>query len=224
MKPAVIGLMNKKSLLGISLAVVAVMMVASPALADESAGFSSIAKTEKKSIEAIVNSEDTIAEVGAYGFGVITSAGLEGIFVSTTHGGVLDSAAQTDASDASFHNHYVALQDSQNDGSGLCTTLEVRDITWDEPGDVTVLEDVAVFDGPTKFESTNSLTGEKVKFRTHGPVGAVVSFTITPVDGNGILSVDPIAAVCIDVAGAAYPLVDNSEPEEHHDDDDDDED
>ena len=88
---------------------------------------------------------------------------------------------------------------------------------------VGIYDDVAIFDGPTKFKSTHSLTGDKVKFKTHGPIGAVVSFTITPVDGDGNVSVDPIAAVCIDVAGAADPLVDNS-PQKSNDDDDDDDD
>ena len=201
--------MNKKSLLGISLTAVAVLMVASPALADEFAGFSSIAEIDKKNIEAVINSDDIIAEAGAYGFGVITSAGLDGILVTTTHGGVLDSAAQSDVNDASFHNHYVALQASA-DGSGLCPSLEVKDITWKEPGDVTLDGDVALFDGPTKFKSKSSLTGDKIKFKTHGPIGNIVSFTITPVDSTGAVSVDPIAAICIDVAGAATPLIDNS--------------
>jgi len=215
--------MNKKSLLGISLTAVAVMMFASPALADQFDAFSAAAKVEKKNIDVVVNSDATITETGAYGFGVITSAGLDGILVTTTHGGVQDSATQTDASDARFHNHYVALQATE-DGTGLCGDFggfEVKDITWDEPGDVSLLDDVAVFDGPTKFKSTHSLTGDKVKFKTHGPVGAVVAFTITPVDGDGNVSLDPIAAVCIAVTGAADPLIDNTPTKnKHHDDDD----
>jgi len=205
--------MNKKILLGISLTAVAVFMVASPALADQSTPFSAISGIDKKNIETIINSDDVITETGAYGFGVISDAGLDGILVTTTHGGVLDSAAQSDASDARFHNHYVALQKS-SEGSGLCPTLEVKNISWDEPGDVTLLGDVALFDGPTKFHSHDSLTGDKVKFDTHGPIGGVVSFTITPVDGDGLVSLDPISAVCIDVVGRATPLVDNSN--QHH--------
>ncbi len=45
---------------------------------------------------------------------MITGAGLEAIAVTTTHKGVEDSAAQNgDPNVASFHNHYVALQDFQ---------------------------------------------------------------------------------------------------------------
>jgi hypothetical protein len=176
--------------------------------------FSSIVQMRDQNVEAMVNSDDGIEESGAYGYAVITSAGLESILITATHGGVLDSAAQTDASDASFHNHYVSVQDSQADGSGLCPTLEVKDISWDEPGEVTVLDDAAIFDGPTEFNSTHSLTGDEVTFSNLGLVGSVVSFTITPVDGNGDFSVDPIVAVCIDAVGVADPLIDRSTPEQ----------
>jgi len=74
-----------------------------------------------------------------------------------THGGIKKSESQVDASYVSFHNHYVAFQATEED-SGLCTDfggLEVKDITFGEPGDVTVIDDIAIFDGPTKFKSTH---------------------------------------------------------------------
>lgn len=187
-------------------------MVAFPAFADEFSKFSSIVQMRDQNVEAIINSEDAIEESGAYGYAVITSTGLDSILIATTHGGVLDSAAQTDASDASFHNHYASVQDSQVDGSGLCPTLEIKDISWDEPGTVTVLDDAAIFDGPAEFSSTHSLTGDEVTFSNLGPAGSVVSFSITPVDESGNFSVDPIAAVCIDAVGVADPLMDRSTP------------
>lgn len=73
-----------------------------------------------------------------------------------THGGIKDSESQVDASYTSFHNHYVAFQATE-EGSGLCADfgeLEVKDITFGEPGDITVIDDIAVFDGPTKFKNT----------------------------------------------------------------------
>jgi len=198
--------MTKTILLGATIAAVAVMMFASPVLADAVSSFFAVAKTHKKTIDATIISSADITETGAYGYGVITNAGLEAILVSTTHGGIQDSIAQTDANDASFHNHYVALTDNSEDAK--CPGLEVVDITWDAPGSVTVIDNVAVIDGPTKFKSTHSLTEEKVKFKTHGPVGAVVSFTIDPVDVNGvtITTVADLAAVCINgVTPAATP-------------------
>lgn len=199
--------MTQTVLFGAAFVAIAAIMFASPALADEIEEFFAVADANKKSIHATIIADDDIEEEGAYGFGVITSAGLEGILVTTTHGGIQDSAAQTDASDTSFHNHYVALTDNGNT-EDTCPGLEVVDITWDAPGDVTVIDNVAVFDGPAKFKSIHSLTGDKIKFKTHGPVGAVVSFTIDPVDVNGdtIEDINDLAAVCInDVTPAADP-------------------
>ena len=196
--------MKRNILLGISFTAVAVMMLASPAIAEALADFSAVTKADKKTIDATIISQDDIEEVDAYGYGVITDAGLEAILVTTTHGGIQDSAAQTDAADASFHNHYVAL--TEDAGDDKCPGLEVVDITWDAPGSVTVIDNVAVFDGPAKFKSTHSLTGDKINFKTEGPIGMVVSFTIDPVDSDGVTIIDiaDLAAVCInDVTGAS---------------------
>jgi len=198
--------MTKKVLLGVTFVAVAVMMLTSPISADTVSSFFAVVKADKKTIDATIISSSEIEEVGAYGYGVITSDGLGAILVTTTHGGIQDSAAQSDASDASFHNHYVALTNNAEDAK--CPGLEVVDITWDAPGDVTVIDNVAVIDAPTKFKSTHSLTGDKIKFKTEGPVGAVVSFTIDPVDvnGNTIENVADLAAVCInDVTSASDP-------------------
>lgn len=144
---------------------------------------------------------------GAFGYGIITDAGLEAILVTTTHGGVKDSEAQSDASDPVFHNHYVALQDSQTAGSGLCPELEVRDISFEQPGEVEVKGKKAEIEGaPFSFSGTHSLTGDPVSFAADANVGAVVSFTINPVDSDGNTSVTDIAAVCINDVQAADKL------------------
>lgn len=76
---------------------------------------------------------------GAFGYGYVSSAGLEAVAVTTTHGGIQDSEAQTDAIDPVFHNHYVALRDDMSPNwSGLCTELEIEGITFQEPGDVDI--------------------------------------------------------------------------------------
>lgn len=141
---------------------------------------------------------------GAFGYGIISDAGLEAIAVTTSHGGVLDSEAQIDVNDASFHNHYVALQDSQTDGTGLCTGLEIRDITFQEPGDVDIKNKIAIMeDVPYYFAGTHSLSGESISFLADENVGTAVSFTIDPVDATGNTNPNDIQAVCInDVAPA----------------------
>ena len=146
---------------------------------------------------------------GAFGFGIISGAGLEAIAVSTTHAGVLDSEAQEDVNDPVFHNHYVALQNSEEDGTGLCPGLEVKDITYQEPGDVDVQnKKVIMEDVPYYFAGTHSLTDANISFLADENVGMAVSFTIDPVDGTGNTNPNNIQAVCInDVKGSDKLLV-----------------
>ena len=133
---------------------------------------------------------------GAFGYGVITSAGLDAIIVTTTHAGVKDSVAQADANDPVFHNHYVALEDLADDAT--CPGLQVRDISFQEPGDVAVSSySVVMEDTPYYFGGTHSLSGDHISFNANAEVGSVVSFTINPVDSDGNTSLTDIAAVCI---------------------------
>ena len=144
---------------------------------------------------------------GAFGYGVISSAGLEAIIVTTTHAGVKDSIAQVDAADPSFHNHYVALEDLADDAT--CPGLQVRDISYQEPGDVDVYgNSIVVEDAPYYFGATHSLSGDNISFNADDMAGTVVSFTINPVDAEGNTSVTDIAAVCInDVMAVDDPLI-----------------
>lgn len=133
---------------------------------------------------------------GAFGYGVISDAGLDAIIVTTTHKGVYDSVAQVDASDASFHNHYVALHDMMDDAK--CPGLQVKDISYQEPGDVSVSgSGVIIEDAPYYFGATHSLSEAHISFNADSHVGNVVYFTIDPVDADGNTSVTDIAAVCI---------------------------
>lgn len=137
----------------------------------------------------------TDGSAGAFGYGVITSDGLDAIIVTTTHAGVKDSIAQADANDPVFHNHYVALEDLTDDAT--CPGLQVRDISYQEPGDVDVSgHGVVMEDTPYYFGGTHSLSGDHISFNA-GEGRTVVSFTINPVDSDGNTSVTDIAAVCI---------------------------
>ncbi len=144
---------------------------------------------------------------GAFGYGIISGAGLEAIAVTTTHAGVQDSEAQADANDPVFHNHYVALQDSETEGSDLCPGLEVRDITFQEPGDVDMKNrKIVMEDVPYYFAGTHSLTGSNISFLADENVGAAVSFTIDPVNGTGHTDPNDIQAVCINDVNATDKL------------------
>lgn len=138
---------------------------------------------------------------GAFGYGLIFldadgNVDLSNIVVSTTHAGVLDSEAQTSASDPVFHNHYVSLTDNENDNK--CPGLEVVNITFQQPGSTSVGgSTVGMSDVPFVFSGTHSLSGADISFAASGHVAKAVSFTINPVDANGDTSVTDIQAVCI---------------------------
>lgn len=111
---------------------------------------------------------------------------------------MLDSVAQADVNDPVFHNHKVALRDSQAGGTTYCPGLEVRDITLQEPGDVDIKNKKAIMeDVPYYFAGTDSLTGANINFLADENVGAAVSFTIDPVDATGTTNPSDIQAVCI---------------------------
>ena len=204
---------NTKKILTISLATVfGIAMIASPIAVDAMGSFLDVKKakitTDSTEFEqAKIETKAKIETTGAYGYGIISGAGLEAIAVTTTHGGVWDSEAQVDANDASFHNHYVALQDSQDldplIGTGLCPGLEVRDITWQATGDVEIKNKKAIMeDVPYYFAGTHSLSGDNISFLADGNIGNVISFTIAPVF-NGLGEID---AVCINDVVATTDL------------------
>ncbi|MBA4718408.1 MAG: hypothetical protein HRO68_04690 [Nitrosopumilus sp.] len=207
---------NTKKILTISLAAIfGIAMIASPTGVDAMGSFLDVKKAKivtdssefekaKFSTKAQITTDGT---GGAFGFGVISGAGLEAIAVTTTHGGVLDSIAQIDANDASFHNHYVALQNSTDAdpliGTGLCPGLEVRDITFQEPGDVDIDNKKAnMEDVPYYFAGTHSLSGANISFLADENVVDAVSFTIAPVFNVG----GGIDAVCINDVSSANNL------------------
>src|SRR3989442_2817833 len=133
---------------------------------------------------------------GAFGYGILTGAGLDGIIVATTHGGVLDSAIQKNANDPVWHNHFVKLASQGACGGGP----GVVDITFESPGKVKVNgNSIQLRDIPSTFTGTDALTGLPTTITPGTNVQNVVSFQLSPVfDSNHNLQ-----AVCvIDIAPA----------------------
>jgi hypothetical protein len=129
---------------------------------------------------------------GAFGYGILTDAGLDGVIVTTTHGGVLDSEKQSSAADTVFHNHYVKLGTGV---SGLCgDDAEVVDITFQSPGAVAISGNkVKLGPEPFSFTGTSSLSGDPLTVTPGSDVQDVVSFKLDPkFDNEGNL-----AAVCV---------------------------
>jgi hypothetical protein len=137
---------------------------------------------------------------GAFGYGILTDAGLDGVMITTTHAGVRDSEVQDDASDPVFHNHYVELATGL---SGLCEGPEVADLTFESPGDVNVLRNLVFMrELPFSFSGTSALTDEPLTITPGGNVEDVVSFTLEPkFDNEGNL-----AAVCVNDITSAERL------------------
>lgn len=116
-------------------------------------------------------------ESGAVGYGLITDKGTDAVVVSTTHGGVLDSEKQKDASDAVWHNHVVKLGKVE-----LCgENPGVIDITFESPGEVKMQKQgLVMVDVPASFTGKHSLTNEKIAFDSGLNVQKVVQFSLEP--------------------------------------------
>ncbi len=101
----------------------------------------------------------------------------------------------------------MTLHDLEDDAK--CPGLEVKDISFQEPGDVSVSGKIVVIeDTPYYFAGTHSLASEKnISFKSDMEVGSIVYFTIDPVNADGETSVTDIEAVCInDVTGTTEPI------------------
>lgn len=203
--------MNNKVLLGATLAAVFTvgMMLAPASAVPGFLDFTSNVKSDDNELKAKIDASANIPKDGsggAFGYGIITDAGLEAILVSTTHAGVLDSEEQDGVDDAEWHTHYVALKSGESTG---CGELEVVDITFEAPGDVWVKNDLAIFDGPKSFDGTHSLSGADISFAAGDTIGKTVSFTIDPVDATGNTNPSDIQAVCINDVNLVDPSLPN---------------
>lgn len=129
-------------------------------------------------------------ESGAVGYGLITDKGTDAIIVSTTHGGVLDSEKQKDASDPVWHNHMVKLGKVE-----LCgENPGVIDITFESPGEVKMKKQGLVMaDVPASFNGKHSLTNNKIAFDSGLDVQKVVQFHLEP----KFNSANDLQAVCV---------------------------
>lgn len=138
---------------------------------------------------------------GAFGYGILTDDG-DAVIAATTHGGVLDSEEQDDASDPIWHNHLVVLET----GTDECgDDFKVDQITFESPGSVNIApSDRALLRNvPTdEFEATNvdvpgtedtpiELGGD-ITLTAGTDVQDVVSFVLEPISDDG-----DIEAICV---------------------------
>jgi hypothetical protein len=129
---------------------------------------------------------------GAFGYGILTSVGLDGVIVATTHAGVLDSEMQQSASDPIWHSHFVSL----GTGHKLCNgNPNVTDITYESPSTINVNQNNINFDKiPSTFTGTNPLTNKQTTIAPGNDAQSIVSFTLAPKFDNA----GQLQAVCVE--------------------------
>ena len=128
---------------------------------------------------------------GAFGYGIITSAGLSAVIVTTTHQGVRDSVTQGSGAGPIWHNHFVRLAVIT---TGPCANNpQVTAITFQQPGRVLISGNNAYLQGiPSSFTGTDALTGNPLTLSPGHNVQNVVSFVLAPIFSGGSLE----ACVC----------------------------
>jgi hypothetical protein len=138
---------------------------------------------------------------GAFGYGVVTLAGLGGtgdsIMVATTHAGVLDSASQATASDPVWHTHYAKLKAAGTycaDTNGPLGRLEVDNLSFDTPGILNIANKNVIFSNmPPSFTSTSVLGTSPDTWNPGTQASLVASFTLNPVT-----TPDSVFHVCVE--------------------------
>ncbi|HKU84473.1 MAG TPA: hypothetical protein VJP58_10570 [Candidatus Nitrosocosmicus sp.] len=156
----------------------------------------------------------TNGDGGAFGYGVLTSEGLDAVVVSTTHAGVLDSEEQNGANDPVWHNHFVTLgDDSENCGSDKA----VKSITFESPGQVKIDDTNADLTAiPDSISGTDALTGDDLTLSPGTDVNDVVSFKLSPQFNDN----DELKAVCVtDIQSADNIVSDNDGNSNNNDND-----
>jgi hypothetical protein len=190
-------------LVGVSL--LAAMMLAPVLASAVSAITSAKIEQDKRGLEVKIGTASAINTAGtdnAFGYGVLNDG--DSLMVATTHGGVLDSATQSDASDPIWHNHYVQLT-----GAGdYCAPnaalggarLEVAALTFESPGEVNINgASIKMEDLPGSFTGTNPLDSfNAITMNPGTSADTVVSFTLSVPDESEfhvcVENVTPFAA------------------------------
>jgi hypothetical protein len=183
-------------------------LIAPPNTASTSPGYLTIntALVQTSVLNAILRTNGVIptdGSGGAFGYGIITSAGLTAVIVATTHQGVRDSVTQGSSAGPIWHNHFVRLAVIT---SGPCASNpQVTAITFQQPGRLLVSGNHADLQGiPSSFTGTDALTGNPLTLTPGHNVQNVVSFVLAPIFSGGSLK-----AVCVEHITPAQHIIKN---------------
>jgi hypothetical protein len=179
---------NRKSLMVVSIALVMAIAVPTNAVLADTSPYLNIKTAvvngaiNGAALDAVLYTSGHIPKDGsggAFGYGILTSAGDNAVIVATTHKGVKDSIAQGSDAGPIWHTHFVRLG---VDPTGLCgQNAEVQAITFEEPGRVVVTGNTAIFNLiPSSFTGTDSFTGKPLTLTPGHNVQNVVSFELVP--------------------------------------------
>ena len=159
-------------------------------------------------LDAIFKTDGSIPQNGngnpsAFGYGLLTTAPAnQGIIVSTTHKGVLDSATQNgNGNNPVFHNHFITLK-APVAGCPTGTDAAVDKITFQSPGQIKIQNaDALQARIPKSFTGTNAFGQQPLTLTPGNNVVDAVSFSLVPL-GVGPGDTTP-SAVCVLIEDAA---------------------
>jgi hypothetical protein len=139
-------------------------------------------KKMDKALSAKMSSTNDIIQdgsKGAMGVAILSDKGFESVIASTTHGGVLDSIQQDNASDPVWHNHFVKLV--ANNSSKCGNNPQVEELTFQSPGSVSINgTSLQMAEVPQTFNATGSLSNSSLVFESGSEIDKVVTFNLEP--------------------------------------------
>ncbi len=126
------------------------------------------------------------------GVAIISDKGFESVIASTTHGGVLDSVQQNNASDPVWYNHFVNLV--VNNSSVCRNNPQVKELTFQSHGSVSIDNmTLQMLEIPHEFNATDSLSNNTLGFESGSEIDKVVAFKLEPQFDSG----NNVEAVCV---------------------------
>lgn len=164
------------------------------------------AEINTSGLDAIISTNGTIPGLGTFGYGIITSAGLDAVVVAMTNHGILKNLSRGFAAGQDWHTHLVHLGIGL---TGLCgTNPEVQTISLQQPGRVTVVGNTVILQEiPFSFTGVDALTGDSMTLIPGHNVQNVVSFMLDPKFQAGNLK-----AICVeDITPAEHIIKNNSD-------------
>ncbi|MGH9977331.1 MAG: hypothetical protein ACRD8Z_16095 [Nitrososphaeraceae archaeon] len=190
---------------GFAVASLVAAMVISPIAVSALADFLNLdqvlVRKNPSGLDAIFKTNGVIPTNGngvpsAFGYGILTEGG-NGIIVSTTHKGVLDSETQgDDGFNPIFHNHFITLKPTTGLGCPTDADAAVAKITFQSPGQVSIQSAEALQARiPNSFTGTDSFTNQPLTLSPGNNVLQAISFSLEAV-GVGPGDTTP-SAVCV---------------------------